>query len=204
MRTRATTATSFAALYRMKTSIATVSLNRISMKLHQTSVRNLYFDSAKRRGTTRKSRRNVMLIVVIEFGWNGVLTRLDNILTSIMYTSATRSRRCAYNYISAHVQVQIETFRGKRCNKLQLSTIDLFTGQREHLPFGRFRIHGSWKFYIAPIYSRHFEAVHLATERVPTLLEMVIDNRHLLFVPYKRMSLNSLPRLTGVRWTTDK
>lgn len=74
-----------------------------------------------------------MLIAVIGFGRNAVLTRPDNVLTTIMYTSATR-------VAGAHIIMTVYTRKqkrfsllpshhvaGERCNKMQLSTIDLFT-----------------------------------------------------------------------------
>lgn len=75
------------------------------------------------------------------------------------------SRRCAYNY--SCMQVRAEAFRGEQCNKLQPSTIDLFTVNARITLLGGLVYAKPCKFYIAPIYSRHFEAVHLATKRIP-------------------------------------
>lgn len=84
-----------------------------------------------------------MLIAVIGFDRNAVLTRFDNVLTSIMYTSATRAA-------GAHIIITVYARKQEcvasccpalppveRCNKMQLSTIDLFTADAR---LSRFRV----------------------------------------------------------------
>lgn len=81
------------------------------IRAKHTSVRNLYSGSREARrawsATRRAGQRNVMLIAVIGFGRNAVLTRPDNVLTSIMYTSVTRAA-------GAHIIMAVHTWKQKR------------------------------------------------------------------------------------------
>lgn len=146
--------------------------------------------------TTARSDRNVMLIAVIGFSWNGVLTRSDNVLTSIIYTSVTRAA-------GAHIiiAVRIHTCEQKhsaweggggggagadaiKCSCQQLICLQLPRGSRFWV------VQNTWpvqSLYSLDLFSSFWSRTS-SDNACYAVWKMEIDSRRLLFVSCKQMS----------------